>query len=161
MKQQPEDTPADAEMDEGQEASDRPLKGRKRRKEDPDGDQVQPSMDKEARMDGIKNKDRRRSHMVKIRREKKKEKKARQLERKKAAEALGPDAPPKLVPKTLESTREYDETTVKEPNKEQEDEDEEVSADINNDEFKAYFDRAYEPKVLLTSADDPKSVSLF
>ena len=96
------------------------------------------------------------------------EKRKRQDERKKIAEALGDKAPPKLIPKTIESMREPDETTV-EPTptstsatSEVEDKvDEEVMWDITNDEFREYFGKTYEPKVLLTSADNPHSVSLF
>ncbi len=33
-----------------------------------------------------------------------------------------------------------------------------MADDIANDEYKEYFDRSYEPKVLITSADNPKSV---
>ena len=66
------------------------------------------------------------------------------------------DAPPKLVPKTIESMREADETTVKSSNTE---EDEEVKWDIGNDEFKDYFSKSYEPKVLITTGDNPHSVS--
>jgi hypothetical protein len=36
--------------------------------------------------------------------------------------------------------------------------DEEVMWDITNDEFREYFGKTYEPKVLLTSADNPHSV---
>ena len=50
---------------------------------------------------------------------------ARQDDRKKAREDLGEDAPPKLVPKTIDSMREYDETTV--GGKTGEEEDEEVN----------------------------------
>ena len=60
----------------------------------------------------IKNKIRRNEEWVKLKRQKKKEKKARQDERKKEREALGDEAPPKLVPHTIDSMREYDETTV-------------------------------------------------
>merc|ERR1712018_261401 len=59
-----------------------------------------------------KNKIRRRELYKKLKSEKKKEKRKRQDARKKIAKALGDDAPPKLVPKTIESMREYDETTV-------------------------------------------------
>merc|ERR1719356_904483 len=59
-----------------------------------------------------KNKIRRRELYSKLKREKKKEKRKRQDARKKVAKALGDDAPPKLVPKTIDSMREYDETTV-------------------------------------------------
>ena len=63
---------------------------------------------------------------------------------------------PKLVPKTIESMREADETTVKTSNTE---EDEEVKWDIVNDEFKDYFSKSYVPKVLITTGDNPHSVS--
>ena len=74
------------------------------------------------------------------------EKRKRQDERKKVAEALGDAAPPKLVPKTLDNQREHDETTVVNKIKDaagkeigQEEIDEEVSWDIDNDELKEYF----------------------
>merc|ERR1719244_1331236 len=60
----------------------------------------------------IKNNIRRNAEWLKLKREKKKEKRMRQEARKKEAEALGDEAPPKLVPKTIDSMREYDETTV-------------------------------------------------
>ena len=88
------------------------------------------------------------------------EKRKRQDERKKLAEALGDKAPPKLVPKTIDSMRESDETTVQPTTTTDGEEkvDEEVVWDITNDEFKEYFGKTYEPKVLLTSADNPHSV---
>jgi len=103
----------------------------------------------------IKNKIRRNEEWLKLKREKKKEKKARQEARKKEAEALGDEAPPKLVPKTIDNMREYDETTV--GGKEGTEEDEEVEHDISNDEFAGYFDKTYEPKVLITCSDNPHS----
>ena len=48
----------------------------------------------------------------KLKREKKREKRKRQDGRRKEREELGEDAPPKLVPKTLDTMREYDVTTV-------------------------------------------------
>ena len=39
--------------------------------------------------------------------------------------------------------------------KKEEEQDEEVNWDIANDEFKAYFSKSYEPKILITSADNP------
>ncbi len=68
------------------------------------------------------------------------------------------------MPKTIDALREHDETTVtqvskaKEGHEEEKDEEDEVAWDINNDEFKGYYDKTYEPKVLITSADNPKSV---
>jgi len=103
----------------------------------------------------IKNKIRRNEEWLKLKREKKKDKRARQDARKKEAEALGEDAPPKLVPKTIDSMREYDETTV--GGKEGTEEDEEVEHDIVNDEFSEYFAKSYEPKVLITCSDNPHS----
>ena len=61
---------------------------------------------------------------MKLKREKKKEKRKRQDERRKEREELGADAPPKLEPRTLDTMREYDETTV--GGKTGEEEDEEV-----------------------------------
>jgi ribosome production factor 1 len=79
-----------------------------------------------------------------MRKEKLKEKKRK----KKEAESLGEDAPPKQVPKTIESMRVYDETMVS-PN------DEEVAADEAEDETAPYFNRQTTPKILITSSDRP------
>jgi len=103
----------------------------------------------------IKNKIRRNEEWLKLKKEKKKEKRARQDARRKEAEALGDDAPPKLVPHTIDSLREYDETTV--GGKEGNEEDEEVEHDITNDEFAEYFAKSYVPKVLITCSDNPHS----
>ena len=130
-----------------------------------------------------KNKIRRAELYKKLKSEKKKEKRKRQDARKKIAKALGDEAPPKLVPKTIESMREYDETTVVKAktvttskteadekdstNKldservvTPEEEDEEVNWDLANDQFKDYFGKTYEPKVLITSADNPHSKTI-
>lgn len=112
-----------------------------------------------ANISEIANKEFRHQQYIKLRREKKKDKKKRRDVRKKEAEALGEDAPPKLVPKTIESMREADETTVKVGDVPEVEQDEEVNWDIANDEFKDYFGKSYEPKVLITSADNPHSVS--
>ena len=106
----------------------------------------------------IKNKIRRNEEWVKLKRQKKKEKKARQDERKKEREALGDEAPAKLVPKTIDNMREYDETTV--GGKEGTEDDEEVEHDIVNDEFSEYFSRSYEPKILITCSDNPHSKTI-
>ena len=59
--------------------------------------------------------------------------------------------------------REPDATTVVVPKTEEEagQVDEEVQWDINNDEFKDYFAKSYQPKVLITSADNPHSVKKY
>lgn len=106
----------------------------------------------------IKNKIRRNEEWLKLRRQKKKEKKLRQEERKKEREALGDEAPPKLVPKTIDNMREYDETTV--GGKEGTEEDEEVEHDIVNDEFSEYFSKSYVPKILITCSDNPHSKTI-
>ena len=109
----------------------------------------------------IKSKIRRNEEWLKLKREKKKEKRARQDERKKEAEAAeerGEEAPEKLVPKTIDSMREYDETTV--GGKEGTEEDEEVEHDVANDEFSSYFAKTYEPKVLITCSDNPHSKTI-
>ena len=134
----------------------------------------------------VNNKIRRRELFRKLKSEKKKDKRKRQDERKKQAKVLGEDAPAKLVPKTIESMREYDETTVVKSKqnihteKEQQElagnekgiedrtqnvtiedeEDEEVNWDIENDQFKDYFSKTYEPKVLITSGDNPHSKTI-
>jgi len=109
----------------------------------------------------IKSKIRRNEEWMKLKREKKKDKRARQDERKKEAEAAeerGEEAPEKLVPKTIDSMREYDETTV--GGKEGNEEDEEVEHDVANDEFASYFAKTYEPKVLITCSDNPHSKTI-
>jgi len=112
----------------------------------------------EKNISSIGNKVRRNEAWVKLKREKKREKRKRQDERKKEREELGDEAPPKLVPKTLDNMREYDVTTV--GGKTGEEEDEEVEHDIVNDEFSEYFNKSYEPKVLVTSCDNPHTRSI-
>jgi ribosome production factor 1 len=77
--------------------------------------------------------------------ERRKAKRQARDQRKKEAERLGLDAPPKKVPRTLESTREPDETMVDPA-------DEEVQRDIAADEFAAYFSGASEPRVAITTS---------
>jgi ribosome production factor 1 len=107
----------------------------------------------------IGNRELRHKSYVKLKRDKKKDKKKRREERKKVADALGDDAPPKEVPKTIENMREADETTVASAEAPEEEQDEEVTWDIANDEFKDYFSKSYEPKILITTGDNPHTVS--
>jgi len=80
------------------------------------------------------------------RKEKKKLKKKKlRLKRQKEAEALGEEAPPKKVPRTLDNTREADETTVQP-------EDEEVKGDEAIDEFSSYFKGEKIPKICVTTS---------
>ena len=122
----------------------------------PDVEEPTSSKSSKVNISEIGNRERRHKHYENLKREKKKDKKKRREERQKIAEALGDDAPPKLVPKTIDSMREADETTVKTASTEQDDE---VKWDIENDEFKDYFSKSYEPKVLITTGDNPHSVS--
>jgi len=55
---------------------------------------------------------------------------------------------PKQIPRTLDNTREYDETTISP-------DDEEVFDDAKTDEFSAYFEQKKEPKVLITTTVKP------
>jgi len=78
--------------------------------------------------------------------EEKKEKKKLKEKRKKEEAALGDAAPPKQIPRTLDNTREFDETIVQ-PN------DEEVLEDERTDEFADYF-KGLPPKVMITTSKD-------
>jgi hypothetical protein len=60
-------------------------------------------------------------------------------------------APPKKIPRTLENTREADETIVN-PS------DEEVIEDEAEDEFSNYFDGKVTPKILITTSTRPSHV---
>lgn len=104
---------------------------------------------KESVLSRIKNKIRRRQMYEKYLEERHKEKKAERLKRLKQAELLGEDAPPKQVPRTIENTREPDETTVKE-------DDPEVKEDEDVDEFSSYFKCEREPKILITTSQRPR-----
>lgn len=53
----------------------------------------------------------------------------------------------------MENTRERDDTVIDTA-------DEEVVFDINHDDYEDYFKKTYEPKVLVTSSDNPHSVCL-
>ncbi|GMR33847.1 hypothetical protein PMAYCL1PPCAC_04042, partial [Pristionchus mayeri] len=70
-------------------------------------------------------------------------KRERQSQRAKLREKYGEELVAKEIPRTIENTREYDETMVNE-------EDEEVEHDEANDEFAAYYRKDVAPKVLIT-----------
>lgn len=80
---------------------------------------------------------------------KKEKKKAKKADKKLKADTKAP----KQVPRTLENTREVDVTTVKGDINEEENE--ELKLDLDTDEFAAYYQKSYEPKVLITYADNP------
>lgn len=95
----------------------------------------------------IKNKLRRREMYEKYLAEKRKQKQEERAKKKKMYEQLGDDAPPKQIPRTIENTREPDETMVP-------DDDEEVAQDEALDEFASYFNKEKEPKLLITTSDN-------
>ena len=62
----------------------------------------------------------------------------------KEVEALGEAAPPKQIPRTIENTREEEETMVKA-------DDSEVLGDEADDEFAKYFSNETSPKIMITT----------
>ncbi|XP_050497828.1 probable ribosome production factor 1 [Diabrotica virgifera virgifera] len=114
-------------------------------------DEVKPSLSgtikfpSESKYALIKNKQVRNGQYQKEKREKKKAKK----EAKKARDKEGQ---PKKVPHTIESLREKDETTITDLN---DAENELVRDDLEEDEFSEFYKQSYEPKVLITYADNP------
>uniref|UniRef100_A0A914C2Z7 Brix domain-containing protein n=1 Tax=Acrobeloides nanus TaxID=290746 RepID=A0A914C2Z7_9BILA len=84
-----------------------------------------------------------------IKLEKSSAKRARREAREKIREKLGDNAPPKQEPRTIENTREPDDTMVQF-------DDEEVMHDEAYDEFASYFNREVQPKVLLTTSPKAK-----
>lgn len=64
---------------------------------------------------------------------------------------------PKQKPHTIDSLREKDETAIVDINAE---ENLLVRSDLENDEFSDYYKSSYEPKVLITYADNPMKVCL-
>lgn len=102
----------------------------------------------------IKNKIKRSELYAKLLHEKKREK--RKQRKKAAAEIskaleLGQEPPTKQQPKTIENTREKDETIIQA-------EDEEIEEDLAEDEFSQYFNREVSPKVLLTTGRKPTAI---
>ncbi|KAK6637536.1 hypothetical protein RUM44_007958 [Polyplax serrata] len=81
-----------------------------------------------------------------------KERNSLRQKRKKERKAAEMEGQPKQKPKTIESMRVKDETMIGSLD----DEDNiEVACDLNYDEFRDYFQKAYVPKVLITTSDNP------
>ncbi|KAK9122407.1 hypothetical protein Syun_020024 [Stephania yunnanensis] len=95
----------------------------------------------------IKNKDKRSAVYAKLKQEKKRDKqkkaKAREAAEKRALE-LGEELPPKKAPRTIENTREVDETVCKP-------DDEELFAGNDADEFSGILKQEVIPKILITT----------
>jgi len=94
----------------------------------------------------IKNKDRRRENLLKLKAAERKIKIEAKKKKKAMEKALGDKAPPKQVPKTIENQREKDETMITTA-------DEEVEAMEALDEMSGFFNRETPPKILITTAD--------
>lgn len=78
-----------------------------------------------------------------------KDKRERRDKRKRDDKELGSDAPVRQVPRTLESTREFDETIV-------DPDDEEIAGEEAMDEYADYFRGETTPKVMITTAKEPR-----
>jgi ribosome production factor 1 len=63
---------------------------------------------------------------------------------------------PKNVPKTIDSMREKDDTMVVDMDEEDQ---LELNLELERDELSSYFQKTYEPKVLITFSDNPHQVS--
>lgn len=100
----------------------------------------------------IKNKMKRSEMYGKYLLQKKNMKRELRKKRAKEAEALGEDGQQhqKQVPRTLENTREVEETMVQH-------DDEEVMADEAEDEFAPYFNDEIRPKILITTRPKPSA----
>lgn len=105
---------------------------------------------KRTRPGEIKNKIKRAQVHAKQQHEKKREQAEARRKRQRAAAELGSDAPPKQVPRTLDNTREVDDTVVA-PG------DEEVLRDEAEDEFAPYFSGARTPKLMITTKVNPSA----
>ncbi|XP_018790692.1 PREDICTED: probable ribosome production factor 1 [Bactrocera latifrons] len=93
----------------------------------------------------MKNKDQRMALFKKMKKEKHKQKMQERRARRKAGLPANPGH-------TIESLREKDQTTVANLN---DSDNEELRRELQMDDFSSYFERSYEPKVLITFADNP------
>lgn len=96
-------------------------------------------------LSGIKNKERRNQLFKKMQQQKKKEQKTERRRRKREGHEPG-------TSHTIESLRETDHTAITQLGEAEADE---VQQDLNLDEFSNYFNKEYEPKVLITHSDRP------
>ena len=81
---------------------------------------------------------------AKYKQQKKKVKKRLKVERTKEVESLGDAAPPKQEQRTVENTREFDETMVQA-------DDDEIAGDEKDDEFAKYYSGEIKPKIMITT----------
>ncbi|TQD85828.1 hypothetical protein C1H46_028607 [Malus baccata] len=120
---------------------------RKRSESEGGGEEPPPEKKMEILPSMIKNKEKRSAVHAKLKQQKKLEKrkkaKARDAAEKRALE-LGEEPPAKKIPKTIENTREVDETICKP-------DDEELFAGNDADEFSSILKREMNPKILITT----------
>ncbi|CAN6565896.1 unnamed protein product [Malus baccata var. baccata] len=120
---------------------------RKRSESEGGGEEPPPEKKMEILPSMIKNKEKRSAVHAKLKQQKKLEKrkkaKARDAAEKRALE-LGEEPPAKKIPKTIENTREVDETICKP-------DDEELFAGNDADEFSSILKREMNPKTLITT----------
>lgn len=107
------------------------------------GDTLLPAIDRKKTKHAL------RKEILKVQRVKKKEK----GERRKARDREGRE---KQVPKTIESCREPDSTVLTDV---PEDIIDEINRDIETDELSSYFNKEYEPKVMITFSEKPIKAS--
>lgn len=96
----------------------------------------------------IKNRELRNKHYKKLKLQKIKEK------RKARKERIKDGKPAKNPAHTIESLREDDQTVIQNLD---DSENEEIRKDLETDEFSSFYEKSYEPKVLITFADNPVS----
>ena len=92
----------------------------------------------------IANKDRRKQQYALYKKEKAKRKRLKTEKAKQLQAELGEAAPPKAIPKTVDNTREPDDTVVDAA-------DSEVQVDEKSDAFEQYFSGAKDPKIMITT----------
>lgn len=115
----------------------------------PEGSSIGNDFSVPSYVNDIKNKLVRRELVKRIQRKARKAKREEREKRQKNGE--------KGVPKTLESMREKDETTVEDT---QASNAEEIELDLKFDEMSSYFEHSYEPKVMITYSDKPSGKTL-
>jgi len=128
-------------LDEGQEGTSKDQYGKDEKKEEKEEEMVLPKS-----LSHIKNRDRRRENLLKLKAAERKIKIEAKKKKKAMEKALGDKAPPKQIPKTIENQRVKDETMITVA-------DEEVEAIEAIDEMAAFFSRDRPPKLLITTAD--------
>ena len=106
-----------------------------------------------ARAKGIRNKQKRVATFAKFAKQGEKEQKKERKKRQKEAEELGEEAAPRKAQRTLDNTREPDETVVQP-------DDAEVAAEDSFDEFAAHFSGSVPPRTVVTTSPKPSSEML-